>query len=158
MAKGGNTHRQPQAIENITDKIDFRLDLLHILLPESPRIRFRQAGGCSFLYRPCGGVAKERVRVLHGLDEVRGTNHETEAPSCCVEELADRAHGQGVGGYGIVERGDVREGGHEVNALVDLVAEDDEVVVDADGSDGDEFVLGEDFTEGILPRKKKKKV
>ncbi len=86
------------------------------------------------------------MRVLHGLDEVRGTNRETEAPSGCVEELADRAHGQGVGGYGVVERGHVREGGCEVDALVDLVAEDDEVVGHADGADGEEFGVGEDFT------------
>lgn len=41
-----------------------------------------------------------------------------------------------------------------MDALVDFVAEDDEVVVDADDSDIQEFFFVEDFPQRILPTKR----
>ena len=38
-----------------------------------------------------------------------------------------------------------------MNALVDFVAEDDEVVVDTDSSDGQQFFFVEDFAKRVLP-------
>ena len=52
--------------------------------------------------------------------------------------------------YGVVERGDVREGGHEMDALVDFVTEDDEVFFDAEGSDGQQLFFGEDLAKRVL--------
>ena len=130
------THRQAYLVQNVTEKPDLAFNLLQIVLPEPMRLRFGQAESCGLLHGPCGGVAEERVCVLHGLDERRGTDHETEAPSGCVEELADGAYGQSVRGDGGADRDHVREGWHEVDARVDFVADEDEVVGDADGSYG----------------------
>ena len=58
----------------------------------------------------------------------------------------------GAGGYRVAELCHVREGWHEVDALVNFAAQGDKVVVDADDANGYEFFSGENLARRNLPR------
>ena len=96
-------------------------------------------------------VADTRVGGGDVFDQFRGSDEPADTPAGAVEVLAAATDGKGQGGdFG-------GEGRHAcefgvVEAVVDFVAEDEDVVFYAEVADSLEFVAGEDFADGVVGR------
>lgn len=83
------------------------------------------------------------------MDELGGAHEPAHAPAGGVEVLARRADGDGEVGKLGGQRGDAGEG-DVVEAIVDLVGQDDDVVLDAEVADALELLLAEDLADGVF--------
>lgn len=141
--------RQAELVKDLAEAGDLGLHLALALIPEALLVRSFEADGRGLLQRAHAAVADARVRDGDVPDQVLGPNQPPDAPARGVEVLARRADGQGQPGDVRRQRGDAGEG-DVVEAVVDLVGEDDDVVFDAQRADGLEFVLGKDLAERVV--------
>ena len=83
------------------------------------------------------------------LDQVLGAHEPADAPAGGVEVLAGGADGDGEALDLGRERGDAGKG-HVVQAVVDLVRQDDDLVLDAQVPDLLQLLLGVDLADGVV--------
>lgn len=76
-------------------------------------------------------------------------NEPANAPTGAVEVFACGTHSECTGGDGRGQSSDAGEGGIG-EAVVDLVGDDEDVVLDTDVADGLELRFGENFTDRVV--------
>ena len=83
------------------------------------------------------------------LDQVWRTDQPAYSPPCGIEVLPGRANGKSQGCNFRVESSHACER-NVVQAVIDFIGEDQDFMLDAEGSDFLEFGGGEDFADGIM--------
>ncbi len=98
-----------------------------------------------------GREGEELVRGSDGPDEVGGGDGPADFPAGQAEGLAKAGECDGAVGHG-GERGEgeVREGGVEGEAFVDLVGDGEGVVLETEGGDEVEFIASEDLAGRVV--------
>ncbi|KAB8345847.1 hypothetical protein FH972_022902 [Carpinus fangiana] len=142
---------QAQLVEDGDEAVDLGLHVAAGGVPEAVAVGLLEGDGGGLLQRRDGAVADARVGGGDVLDEVLGADEPADAPAGAVEVLAAGADGEGEGGNLGRQGGDAGEGA-VVEAVVDLVAEDEDVVLDAQVADGLQLGAREDLADGVVRR------
>lgn len=103
--------------------------------PEVVGLGLLEADGGRFLERRDGAVADAGVGRGHVSDQLGGPDEVADAPAGGEEVFAHASDGEGAVGEGGGEGGDAGEG-DVVEAVVDFIGEDEDVVLEAEGADG----------------------
>lgn len=154
MVRGGHvcsTYRKTQLVPDLVEAVQLPFHLGLALLPEAALLGLLEGHRRRFLQRADAREADPRVRRRDVLDQVLRADEVADAPAGGVEQLARGADGQRQRRDLRAQRRDAREG-HVVQAVVDLVGEDEDVVLDAQVADGLEFVTAEDLADGVVRR------
>lgn len=133
------TYRNIELVKHLTEELHLLLHLRPALVPEAGRVGLFESDGSGLLQGRHAAVADARVRAGNVLDQVLGANQVPDTPPGGVEGLARGADGERA----LVQLGrhcgDAGEGDVE-EAVVDLIGEDDEVVLDAQVANALEFL------------------
>jgi hypothetical protein len=114
-------------------------------------VSFLKGNGCCFLEGRDTAVADAGVCTGNVFDQMVGSNEVADTPASSVEGLSGGAN---------CERSLVKlwfDGGNSskrniVEAVVDFIREDDEVVLHSEVTDAFEFFVREDLADGVVPK------
>lgn len=126
--------RQFKFIEDSDEAVDLGSHFSLGLIPKAMLISFLEADSSSFLQRADTAVADSGVSSTDGLNKMLGANQPPNAPSGAVEVLASRANSKcEVGDLG--RKSSHAGEGSVIKTIVDLVAQNNNVVLDAQVTD-----------------------
>lgn len=108
-----------------------------------------ETDGSSFLQRADTAVADASMGSANVLDKVLRTNKPPDTPSCAVKILASRTNGESqVGNLG--GKSSHASKRSVVKTVVDLVAQDDDVVLNAEIANGLQLFLGKHLADWVM--------
>lgn len=143
------THGDLEFVKDFAETLHLLLHLSPALVPETDLVRLLEGNGGSLLEGRHTAVADAGVRAGHVLDQVLGADEVSYSPASGVKGLACRADGESA----LVELG--RQGSDSgernvVEAVVDFVGKDDQVVLHANLSDALQLSAREDLANGVV--------
>lgn len=145
------TYRQTELVPDFVEAVQLPFHLGLALFPETALIGLLERDGRGFLQRADAGEANPRVRRRDVLDQMLWSDQVADSPTGGVEELARAADGESQLCDLGTQRRDARER-HVVQAVVDFVGEDEDVVLDAQVANGLQFVAAEHFAHRVVRR------
>lgn len=143
------TYRQTQFIKDSDETINLGPHLGLGFIPEVVLVGLLETNSSSFLQRADTAVADAGMGSTDGLNKVLRTDQPSNAPTGAVKVLASRANSEGqVGNFR--RQGSHASEGRVVETIVDLIAQDDDVVFDAQVTDCLQLLSCKDLANGVV--------